>query len=145
TYAFSLTGALLLAVTLTPVLCLFFFKNLRPKPDNFFVRFLRSTYLNQVRFCLKHRWAAVVFMGALIVATACIIPFLGHEFMPELEEGNLWIRGTAPLNVTLERQVEISKQARAIIATYPEVGCIVAQLGRPDDGTDTGGFFNSEY
>jgi cobalt-zinc-cadmium resistance protein CzcA len=65
--------------------------------------------------------------------------------MPELEEGNLWIRGTAPLNITLERQAELSRQARAIMATYPEVASIVAQLGRPDDGTDTGGFFNSEY
>jgi cobalt-zinc-cadmium resistance protein CzcA len=73
------------------------------------------------------------------------VPHVGHEFMPELEEGNLWIRGTAPLNITLERQVEISRQARAIMATYPEVDSIVAQLGRPDDGTDPAGFYNSEY
>src|ERR1700694_4076285 len=70
---------------------------------------------------------------------------MAHEFMPELEEGNLWIRGTAPLNITLERQAELSRQARSIMATYPEAESIVAQLGRPDDGTDTGGFFNSEY
>jgi cobalt-zinc-cadmium resistance protein CzcA len=145
TYAFSLSGALLLAVTLTPVLCLFFFRDLKPKQDNFFVRFLRSSYLRQVQLCLKYRWATVTVMGLLILATACIVPFLGHEFMPELEEGNLWIRGTAPLNITLGRQVELSKEARAIIATYPEVGSIIAQLGRPDDGTDNGGFYNSEY
>ena len=84
-------------------------------------------------------------MAALIVGTACLLPCVGREFMPELEEGNLWIRGTAPLNITLERQDEISREARAIMATYPEVEAIVAQLGRPDDGTDTAGFYNSEY
>jgi cobalt-zinc-cadmium resistance protein CzcA len=145
TYAFSLVGALFLAVTLTPVLCLLFFKNLKPAPDNFFVRFIKSRYIAQLKVCLKYRWTTVVVMGSLIGGTACLVPFLGHEFMPELEEGNLWIRGTAPLNITLERQVEISKEARAIMATYPEVESIVAQLGRPEDGTDTGGFFNSEY
>jgi cobalt-zinc-cadmium resistance protein CzcA len=145
TYAFSLGGALLLATTLTPVLCLIFFRRLKPTPDNFFVRFLRSSYLSQVELCLDFRWLTVAVMGVLLVGTVCMVPFLGHEFMPELEEGNLWIRGTAPLNTTLERQVELSQQARKIMASYPEVESIVAQLGRPDDGTDTGGFFNSEY
>ena len=145
TYAFSLGGALLLAMTLTPVLCLLFFKKLKETRDNFLVRFMKSRYLWQVNVCLKYRWATVIFMGSLIAATAILIPFLGREFMPELEEGNLWIRGTAPLNTTLERQVQLSKHARGIMAGYPEVESIVAQLGRPDDGTDTGGFFNSEY
>jgi heavy metal efflux system protein len=145
TYAFSLMGALLLAVTLTPVLCVFFFRNFKPQSDNWLVRTLKSRYLWQLGVCLKYRWVTVLVMGALIVGTACMVPFLGQEFMPELEEGNIWIRGTAPLNVTLERQVELSKAARRIIATYPEVESIVAQLGRPDDGTDPGGFYNSEY
>ena len=145
TYAFSLGGALLLAVMLSPVLCLFFFRHLRPARDNFMVRFLRSSYLRQVNACLKYRWTTVSVMGVLIVGTGCLLPFLGREFMPELEEGNLWIRGTAPLNTTLERQVELSRQARRIMASYPEVESIVAQLGRPDDGTDAAGFYNSEY
>jgi cobalt-zinc-cadmium resistance protein CzcA len=145
TYAFSLAGALVLAMTLTPVLCLLFFKNLQPAPDNFLVRFLKNRYLWQLRVCLRYRWVTVIVMGSLIVGTAFLIPHLGREFMPELEEGNLWIRGTLPLNVTLERQVEVSRQARRIMANYPEVDSIVAQLGRPDDGTDTAGFYNSEY
>jgi cobalt-zinc-cadmium resistance protein CzcA len=145
TYAFSLVGALLLAMTLTPALCLLLFRGLKPSPDNFLVRFLKSRYLWQLKVCLKYRLTTVLVMGALIVGTACLVPLLGHEFMPELEEGNLWIRGTAPLNITLERQVELSRQARAIMATYPEVESIVAQLGRPDDGTDACGFYNSEY
>jgi cobalt-zinc-cadmium resistance protein CzcA len=145
TYAFSLFGALCLAMTLTPVLCLLFFKHLKPTPDNFFVRYLKYRYLWQLRVCLKYRWTTVAVMGSLIAATGWLALHLGHEFMPELEEGNLWIRGTAPLNVTLERQVELSRSTRAIIAKYPEVETIVAQLGRPDDGTDTAGFYNSEY
>src|SRR5437899_921425 len=79
------------------------------------------------------------------MGTACLLPFLGHEFMTELEEGNLWIRSIAPLNQTLERNVEIAKQARAIMATYPEVQTIASQSGRPDDGTDSEGFEGTEY
>jgi cobalt-zinc-cadmium resistance protein CzcA len=132
-------------MTLTPVLCLLLFKHLKPRPDNWLVRFLKTRYLWQLNVCLKYRWATVIIMGSLIGITACLIPYLGHEFMPELEEGNLWIRSTAPLNQTLERNVEIAKQARAILASYPEVESIVSQSGRPDDGTDTEGFEGTEY
>jgi cobalt-zinc-cadmium resistance protein CzcA len=145
TYAFSLAGALILAVTLTPVLCLLFFKRIQPISDNFLVRYLKSRYLWQLRVCLQHRWTTVFLMGALLVATAVLLPHIGHEFMPELEEGNLWIRGTAPLNQTLERNVAIARQARAIMASYPEVESIVSQSGRPDDGTDTDGYYNTEF
>ena len=86
-----------------------------------------------------------VVMAFLIGGTACLIPQLGREFMPELEEGNLWLRGIGPLNMNLEHQVAIAKQARAIMASYPEVESIVTQSGRPDDGTDTEGYYNSEY
>jgi heavy metal efflux system protein len=144
TYAFALAGALLLAMTLTPVLSLLLFKNLQPSPDNFFVRFWKRRYLSQLRVCLKYRWGTVIVMGLMIVGTACLAIFLGNEFMPELEEGNLWIRGTGPLNQTLERNVQIAKEARAIIALYPEVDSIVTQSGRPDDGTDTDGYYNTE-
>jgi cobalt-zinc-cadmium resistance protein CzcA len=145
TYAFALGGALLLALVLSPVLCLFFLKNVQTARDNILVRALKAIYLWQLGLFLRHRWVVLAGFVLVIIATGCIIPFLGNDFMPELEEGNLWIRGTAPLNITLERQVEDSRTARRIMATYPEVDSIVAQLGRPDDGTDTGGFFNSEY
>jgi cobalt-zinc-cadmium resistance protein CzcA len=145
TYAFALAGALILATTLTPVLCLFMFKNFKPVRENVMVRFLNSRYLWQLRVCLKHRWTTIFVMCSLVAGTILLLPRLGREFMPELEEGNLWIRGTTRLNITLERQVEISRQARAVMATYPEVDSIAAQLGRPDDGTDPAGFYNSEY
>jgi len=145
TYAFALCGALILALTMAPVGCLLLFKNLRPAPDNWLVRTMKQRYLRNLRLCLRHRYATVAVMAALSVGTALMLPLLGREFMPALEEGNLWIRGTAPLNTSLERHTELSRKARAIMATYPEVESIVNQLGRPDDATDTDGYYNSEY
>jgi heavy metal efflux system protein len=145
TYAFSLAGALLLAMTLTPVLCMFAFKNFKPVNENFFVRFLKSRYLWQLGICLKYRWVTVIVMSSLIIYSCTLIPRIGTEFMPELEEGNLWIRSTGPLNQSLDRNIEIAKQARNIMATYPEVEAIVTQSGRPDDGTDIEGYENTEF
>jgi heavy metal efflux system protein len=84
-------------------------------------------------------------MAFLIGGTCCLIPQLGYEFMPELEEGNLWLRGIGELNMNLEHQVALAKKARAILASYPEVESIITQSGRPDDGTDTEGYYSGEY
>ncbi len=145
TYAFALGGALLLALTLAPVLCLLFFKKLEPVPDNFLVRVLKSRYLNQLRFCLKFRWLTLAVMGGLIAVTVCLLPLLGREFMPELEEGNLWIRATYPMNINLDTVAEQTDRARIVMQQYPEVQAIMAQIGRPDDGTDPTGFYNVEF
>jgi heavy metal efflux system protein len=145
TYAFALCGALVLALTMAPVMCLLCFKNLKAVPDNWLVRNMKTRYLRNLRFCLRHPYATVGVMLGLSVGTVLLLPLLGREFMPALEEGNLWIRGTAPLNISLARHTQLSQQARAIMATYPEVESIVNQLGRPDDATDTDGYYNSEY
>jgi cobalt-zinc-cadmium resistance protein CzcA len=144
TYAFALGGALLLAVTLAPVLCSLFFKNLKPVRDNVLVRFLKSRYIWQLNVCLKYRWLTLIFMGALIGGTLAMLPWLGGEFMPQLEEGNLWITATCPLNVSLDRVVQDMDGARAIIASYPEVEVLVPAIGRPDDGTDPTGYYRTE-
>jgi cobalt-zinc-cadmium resistance protein CzcA len=145
TYAFALGGALVLAVTLTPVLCMFFFKTLKPTADNLLVRILKVRYLNMLKLCLRFRWVTIAVMGGLIVGTCFLVPHLGNEFMPELEEGNLWIRGTSSLNTNLEWGANVAKQARTIMMSYPEVEQVISQLGRPDDGTDSCGFYNCEY
>jgi cobalt-zinc-cadmium resistance protein CzcA len=145
TYAFALGGALLMALTLAPVLCLLFFRNLQPKPDNFFVRFLKQRYLRQLDLCLRYRWVTLAVMGGLIAFTVALLPHLGGEFMPELEEGNLWIRGVFPVNASLEETADKVRTARAIMKKYEEVEAIVTQLGRPDDGTDSTGFYNAEF
>jgi cobalt-zinc-cadmium resistance protein CzcA len=146
TYAFALGGALLLALTVAPVLCLLLFRNLKPTPDNFLVRFLKSSYLRQLGHCLNYPWITMGVFAVIIGGTALfVVPHLGREFMPELEEGNLWIRATFPLNVSLDRAAADCNRARAIMSTYPEVESIVPQLGRPDDGTDPCGFYNAEF
>ncbi len=145
TYAFSLLGALVLALTLTPVLCMLLFKKFKPVQENILVRALKFRYLWKLQLCLRFPKTTCVVMAFLIGGTACLIPQLGREFMPELEEGNLWLRGIGPLNMNLDHQVTIARKARAIIASYPEVESIVTQSGRPDDGTDTEGFYSGEY
>jgi cobalt-zinc-cadmium resistance protein CzcA len=146
TYAFALGGALLLAVLVCPVLCLLFFRNLKPAPDNFLVRLLKKRYLHQLDICLNHRWATLAVFGTLIVVTlGSVMPRLGREFMPELEEGNLWIRATFPNNISLEEVSERVHQSRAIMRSYPEVESVVSQIGRPDDGTDPCSFYNNEF
>ena len=147
TYAFALGGALLMALSLTPVLCMFLFKNIRPIPDNILVSFLKKSYLRQLESCLRHRWTTLAVMGGLLLLTMLWpMRFLGREFMPELEEGNLWIRATFPVHVSLDGVVAPIRQARQIIGSksYPEVESVVVQSGRPDDGTDPGGFNNVE-
>jgi cobalt-zinc-cadmium resistance protein CzcA len=141
TYAFALGGALLLAVTVAPVLCLLFFRRLQPVRDNFLVRWLKRSYLAQLRRCLDHRWLTLGVFVFLLVGTLVLgLPHLGREFMPQLEEGNLWIRANFPTNASLETVAEGSAKAQAIMRKYPEVESIVAQVGRPDDGTDPTGF-----
>jgi cobalt-zinc-cadmium resistance protein CzcA len=144
TYAFALGGALLLALTVAPVLCRLFFTNLKPAPDNFFVRFLKRRYLANLARCLRFRWVTLFLMIGLLVGTLAMAPLLGREFMPELEEGNLWIRGTFPSNISLEASAEKADRARAILRKYPEVDAVMSQTGRPDDGTDPTSYYNVE-
>ncbi|HEV3261512.1 MAG TPA: efflux RND transporter permease subunit [Gemmataceae bacterium] len=145
TYAFALGGALLLALTISPVLCLLFFKYLMPARDNFLVRWLKRSYLRQLERCLNHRWLTLGVFAVIIAVTLAATTKLGGEFMPALEEGNLWIRGTFPVKIDLERVSEDVRKARAIMQHYPEVETIVQQIGRPDDGTDSNGFYNAEF
>jgi cobalt-zinc-cadmium resistance protein CzcA len=148
TYAFALGGALLMALTLTPVLCLLFFRHIKPIEDNFLVRYLKRRYLWQLDVCLRHRWATLALMGLLLVVTVLVpLRYLGREFMPELEEGNLWIRAIYPVQISLDGTAATSRKAREIMGStrYPEVRSVVVQSGRPDDGTDPGGYNNVEF
>ena len=148
TYAFALAGALLLALTLCPVLCMLLFKGIKPVQDNLLVRFIKTTYLVPLRVCLKYRWATLAVMLSLVAITVVWpLAHLGREFMPELEEGNLWIRGIFPVHVSLDAVRDPVRKAREIISSkeYPEIAAIMVQAGRPDDGTDPGGFNNIEF
>src|SRR5262249_3365461 len=144
TYAFALGGALLLALTLSPVLCLLLLRDLQPGPDNLLVRLLKWAYLGTLQLCLRHRVTSLGILFGLIAATACIVPFIGRQFMPALEEGNRRMTATFPLSSSMERVAENIGKARAIMAGYPEVEVLVPQIGRPDDGTDPTGYYRVE-
>ncbi|HTK76232.1 MAG TPA: efflux RND transporter permease subunit, partial [Gemmataceae bacterium] len=144
TYAFALAGALLLALTVSPVLCCLFLRRLKPVRDNFLVRFLRWAYLGQLTLLLKLRWLALVGFVGVLGVTGVVAANMGREFMPELEEGNLYIRGTFPINISFDEVGARSREVRRLLRNYPEVTAIVPQVGRPDDGTDPTGYYNVE-
>ncbi len=139
TYAFALGGALLLAVTISPVLCSLLFRRLKPARDNFLVRFVQWFFVSQLKWMLNHRVMAVSVMLTLLVATLSALPMLGREFMPELEEGNLVIRGTFPANIGIDAVAANAERLRGLIMEFPEVQLVASQVGRPDDGTDPTG------
>src|SRR5262245_9349395 len=143
-YAFSLAGALLLSLTVSPVLCRMFMSKPREAKDNWLVRSLQTFYLKQLQYVLHHRYTMVFGFLVLVVATGAALPFIGREFMPELEEGNIYARGTFPNGVSLRESTEKALIARQLIEQYPEVSRVLIQTGRPNDGTDPTGFYNAE-
>jgi cobalt-zinc-cadmium resistance protein CzcA len=144
TYAFALAGALVLALTVSPVLCLLLMKHLKPKPDNVLVRGLQWLFLLQLRFLLRVRWLALAGFVGVVAFTGVTAARMGREFMPELEEGNLMVRGTFPVNVSLAEVTEGARRLRRVLSRFPEFAVIVPTLGRPDDGTDPTGYYNCE-
>jgi cobalt-zinc-cadmium resistance protein CzcA len=145
TYAFALGGALILALTLSPVLCRSLFANLKPARDNLLVRCLKGFYIGQLKLLLRFRLLTVGGFIVLLVMTGIMLPHLGAEFMPELEEGNVYVRGTFPVNASLDEVADKAATARKILQKYPETQLILNQMGRPGDGTDPTGFYNCEF
>jgi cobalt-zinc-cadmium resistance protein CzcA len=145
TYAFALCGALCLAVTLAPVLCSFLFHDGLREKDTFVDRIMKLRYLRNLNRVLRFRYLTLGVMVGLILWTVTLIPQLGGEFMPALEEGNLWIRAVLPRTTSLEEASKIAPRLREVIATIPEVRGVMSQIGRPDDGTDVTGYFNIEF
>lgn len=143
-YAFALGGALLLALTLSPALSSLLLRNISEARDNVLVRQLKGFYLWQLEFALRHRTWVIASFLLVATVTGISLPFLGREFMPVLEEGNVYIRGTFPAAVSLEEVSRMSDVARHQLEQYPEVRAVLSQLGRPNDGTDPTGFYNSE-
>src|SRR3954451_23407767 len=145
TYAFAICGALTIAVTLAPVLCSFLFKNKTEEKDTIVDRMMKGGYVRALVWVLRHRVITLLFMGGLLAFTATLIPTLGGEFMPQLEEGNLWIRAILPRTVSLESASKMAPRLREVIASVPEIKGVMSHIGRPDDGTDVTSFFNVEF
>ncbi|HEX8750250.1 MAG TPA: CusA/CzcA family heavy metal efflux RND transporter, partial [Nitrospira sp.] len=145
TYGFALLGALLMAFTLAPVLCSFLLTGPIKEEDTMVVRPLRRIYQRTLDWALDHRKAVVMLAGLLLVIALVALQFLGGEFMPALEEGNLWVRATMPVDISFDQAARLASDIRSMFRESPEVTTIVSQLGRPDDGTDPTSFFNAEF
>lgn len=144
TMAFALLGALLVTLTLVPVLCSYWLKNVRERANKVFDA-LKDFYAHCLDWCLDH--AAPTLIGAVVIfaATLILVPYIGGEFMPHLDEGALWVRATMPYTISFEEASKFSPQVRDILMSYPMVTQVGSELGRPDDGTDPTGFFNDEF
>ena len=145
TYGFALAGALLLALTFSPVMASVVLKPLTEKHETFVVRAIRHVYSRLLRRVVTRPATTVVFAGIALVATLSALPFVGGEFMPKLEEGNLWVRAMMPNTVSFSYASQLADQMRLAFKKYPEVLDVVSQLGRPDDGTDPTSYFNCEF
>jgi cobalt-zinc-cadmium resistance protein CzcA len=145
TYAFAIVGALALALTLAPVLCSFFFRNKVEETETIVDRIMKRRYLRTLDRVLHHRYLTLGLMFGLLALTALLIPTLGGEFMPQLEEGNLWIRAIMPRTISMQGAAQMAPRLREVIAQVPEVRGVMSQVGRPDDGTDVTSYFNIEF
>ncbi|HUK00393.1 MAG TPA: CusA/CzcA family heavy metal efflux RND transporter [Stellaceae bacterium] len=145
TYAYAIAGGLIATFTISPALSALLLPQQVRETETIIVRGLRRLYLPVVRFALANR---ILTLGGavLLLALALVgVRSLGLEFLPKLEEGNLWIRATLPPSISLEEGNGYVNHMRKIIKGFPEVMTVVSQHGRPDDGTDATGFFNAEF
>lgn len=147
TVAFALLGSLLFSLVMAPVLSsLLFWKKVREWHNPLLV-FLTRIYRKQLGWCTRHQFFTVLCCLALLAGTLypAFSGAIGSEFLPHLDEGAIWARGTLASSTGPSTADRITKEARQIFAGFPEVNQVVSQFGRPDDGTDATGFFNTEY
>jgi cobalt-zinc-cadmium resistance protein CzcA len=147
TVAFALLGALMFSMLIAPVLASFFFPKGAKEWHNPVMVFLTKNYRKAARVAIHHRWLTL----GVVVSAAAFASYLafggpiGSEFLPHLDEGAIWARGTLAPSTGYTEGSRLMEKARLIFASFPEVTQVVTQVGRPDDGTDTTGFFNTEY
>ena len=146
TYGYALTGALLFALLFAPVLATYRRSVRRGhSEDPRLMRWLKLRYEHILHGVIRNRKLVLAAAFVLLVAALASFSFVGSEFMPSLEEGNLWIRATLPQDVSLNFSARIADQMRSVLGSYPEVSQVVSQVGRPDDGTDTTAFNDVEF
>jgi cobalt-zinc-cadmium resistance protein CzcA len=147
TVAFALLGALIFSMLIAPVLASFLFARGAREWHNPVMAWITVHYRRAATWAIEHRYVTVGVAG-FALALSGFLAFsgvIGSEFLPHLDEGAIWVRGTLAPSTGPTEGVDIMDQARVVLASFPEVPDVVSQLGRPDDGTDTTGFFNTEY
>jgi cobalt-zinc-cadmium resistance protein CzcA len=145
TYAYAIVGGLIATFTVAPALSALLLPEHVKETETILMRWMRAAYSPVIKFALANRALILSLTVLLIIASVIIVRSLGLEFLPKLEEGNLWIRASMPPSISLEEGNVYVNRMRAIIKSYPEVETVVSQNGRPDDGTDATGFFNAEF
>ncbi|MGY3528677.1 MULTISPECIES: efflux RND transporter permease subunit [Bradyrhizobium] len=145
TYAYALAGGLLATFTITPALSAIILPAHIHETETWIVKKLDAIYLPALNWAIGNRKIVMAGAAGLVVMTIIFVRFLGLEFLPKLEEGNLWIRATLPPTISLQEGNAYVNEMRKLIRSRPEVVSVVSQHGRPDDGTDAAGFFNAEF
>jgi heavy metal efflux system protein len=145
TMVFALIGSLIITLTLLPVLCAWFMRKGVQERRNAAFESIKSAYTKGLDFCLAHLWGTVIASGVLLAASLLLVPRIGAEFMPHLDEGALWVRATMPYTISFDESAKIAPKVRDVLRSFPEVTTVASELGRPDDGTDPTGFFNVEF
>jgi len=144
TICFALVGALLLTLTAIPVLCSLLLRNVGEEHESFILVGARRLYAPSLRWTIdRPRLTVAVALGLLLLSFA-VVPWLGSEFLPELDEGDIWVRAKLPIGVSLEGAQRYVHEMREILLKFPEVRTVVSQTGSPDDGTDPNGPDNAE-
>ena len=145
TMSFALVGALILTLTLVPVLASYWFKNGVREHTNRAFEWMKRKYATQLDWALARPKLTMLIAALIFGSCLLLVPFIGGEFMPHLDEGALWVRATMPYTISFEEASKIAPQIRAILMSFPQVTVVGSELGRPDDGTDPTGFFNTEF
>ncbi len=145
TMVFALVGSLLVTLLLLPVLCAWFMRHgVRERRNAIFDR-IKDAYARGLDRCLAAPRATVAVAGMVLAASLALLPLIGGEFMPKLDEGALWVRASMPYTISFAESAKLTPKIRAILAAFPQVTTVASELGRPDDGTDSTGFFNVEF
>ncbi len=145
TMIFALIGSLLVTLTLLPVLCAIFMRrNVRERRNALFEK-TKAAYTRGLHFCLARPWPTVVVPTIVLALSLLLVPRIGAEFMPHLDEGALWVRATMPYTISFDEAATITPKIRDVLVSFPMVTTVTSELGRPDDGTDSTGFFNVEF
>jgi len=147
TVCFALIGAVVFAIVVAPVMAIFLFRKGAKEWQNPIMMWLTRHYRVAVRAAIVHR-NVTVGISTLLFAIGVYLTVggpIGSEFLPHLDEGSIWVRGTLPPSEGPTASIDFTNKARVVMASFPEVTQVVSQTGRPDDGTDTAGFFNTEY
>ena len=121
-----------------------FKKGVQEKPNRAY-EWMKRKYAVQLDWSLNRPKTTMLIATLIFGATLLLVPFIGGEFMPHLDEGALWVRATMPYTISFEEASNIAPQIRDILMSYPQVTVVGSELGRPDDGTDPTGFFNCEF